>query len=283
MIIDIHTHTFPEKIASATIAKLEQMSHTRAFTDGTTEALANAMERAGIDRAVVLPVATNDRQVVRVNDASIRLTETYESRGVLSFGCMHPTFEGWKEELDRIAEQGLKGIKIHPVYQNVDLDDVRFLRILDRCGQLGLTVVTHAGIDIGYPEKVNCSPAMARRAVQQVGPVKLVLAHMGGWRNWDEVEDLLADTSVYLDTSFSVGKIADLGDGYYRPEELDMLAPEEFARLVKTFGASRVLFGTDSPWDNYENALSFIRGLPVTVAERAAILGGNARRLLGLV
>ena len=126
---------------------------------------------------------------------------------MLSFGCMHPDFDGWKEELARVRDLGLKGIKLHPQYQDTDFDDPRYLRILDRCGELGLVVLTHAGLDIGMPGKDNCAPEMVARVLEQVGPVKLVLAHMGGWRQWDRVEALLPGTGVYLDTSFSLGEI----------------------------------------------------------------------------
>ena len=52
---------------------------------------------------------------------------------------------------------------------------------------------------------------MVRSALDQVGPMTLILAHMGGWRNWDQVEELLPDTSVYLDTSYSLGDLAPPG------------------------------------------------------------------------
>ena len=283
MIIDIHTHTFPDKIAARTLEKLQHMSHTRAFTDGTVDGLKASMEAAGVDRSLVLPVATNTHQVVHVNDASARINERSGETGICSFGCMHPDFEDWKGELARVASLGMKGIKLHPVYQNVDFDDLRYLRILERCGELGLTVLVHAGLDVGIRDQVNCSPIMVLNAVRQVGPVQLILAHMGGWRNWDEVEALLPNTDVCLDTSFSLGRMTPLGDGYYGPGDLDMLGEEQFVRLVRTFGADRVLFGTDSPWDGQGEALARLRALPLTGEELEAILGGNAQRLLGFV
>ena len=149
MIIDIHTHTFPDKIAAATLDKLKHLSHTIPFADGTAAGLAASMARAGVDRSVVMPVATSPRQVPHVNDASARMNELGAQTGVLSFGCMHPDFDGWKEELARVRDLGLKGIKLHPQYQDTDFDDPRYLRILDRCGELGLVVLTHAGLDIG--------------------------------------------------------------------------------------------------------------------------------------
>ena len=282
MIIDIHTHTFPDKIAAATLDKLKHLSHTIPFTDGTAAGLAASMARAGVDRSVVMPVATSPRQVPHVNDASARMNELGAQTGVLSFGCMHPDFDGWKEELARVRDLGLKGIKLHPQYQDTDFDDPRYLRILDRCGELGLVVLTHAGLDIGMPGKDNCAPEMVARALEQVGPVKLVLAHMGGWRQWDRVEALLPGTGVYLDTSFSLGEITPLDDGHYRPGDLPLLDEAAFLRMVRRFGSDRILFGTDSPWDDQETALARLRALPLEPAELEAILGGNAKRLLGI-
>ena len=282
MIIDIHTHTFPDKIAAATLDKLKHLSHTIPFTDGTAAGLAASMARAGVDRSVVMPVATSPRQVPHVNDASARMNELGAQTGVLSFGCMHPDFDGWKEELARVRDLGLKGIKLHPQYQDTDFDDPRYLRILDRCGELGLVVLTHAGLDIGMPGKDNCAPEMVARVLEQVGPVKLVLAHMGGWRQWDRVEALLPGRGVYLDTSFSLGEIVPLDDGHYRPGDLPLLDEAAFLRMVRRFGPDRILFGTDSPWDDQETALARLRALPLEPAELEAILGGNAKRLLGI-
>ena len=282
MIIDIHTHTFPDKIAAATLDKLKHLSHTIPFTDGTAVGLAASMARAGVDRSVVMPVATSPRQVPHVNDASARMNELGAQTGVLSFGCMHPDFDGWKEELARVRDLGLKGIKLHPQYQDTDFDDPRYLRILDRCGELGLVVLTHAGLDIGMPGKDNCAPEMVARVLEQVGPVKLVLAHMGGWRQWDRVEALLPGTGVYLDTSFSLGEITPLDDGHYRPGDLPLLDEAAFLRMVRRFGPDRILFGTDSPWDDQETALARLRALPLEKSELDAILGGSARKLLEL-
>ena len=281
MVIDIHTHTFPDKLAATTIPKLEGMSHTRAFVDGTVSDLRASMARAGVDVSLVLPVATAPRQVVHVNDSSARINDQGPETGVYSFGCMHPDFEDYRAELARVKELGMKGIKLHPVYQGVDFDDARTLRILDRAGELGLVVLAHAGLDIGFPGKVHVSPKMVRHAIEEVGPVTLILAHMGGWRNWDEVEELLPQTPVYLDTSYSLGSIHPLDDGYYKPEDLPMMGEEQFLRMIRTFGAHRFLFGTDSPWSGQQESVERLRALPLTQEEKEAILGGNAQRLLG--
>ncbi len=281
MIIDFHTHTFPPKIAASTIMKLSAASHTLPFTDGTPGGLRASMRDAGVSLSVVLPVATAPRQVEHINDASAAINESTEETGLISFGCMHPDFEGWHDELKRVKSLGLKGIKLHPVYQGVDFDDPRTLRILDRAGELGLIVVTHAGLDVGFPGVVRCSPEMVRSAVRQAGPVKLVLAHMGGWRSWDRVLELLPELPVFIDTSFSTGRMVP-ADGYYSEDELQLLDGEQFMGLVRAFGTERVLFGSDSPWSSQRESLDWIREQPLTDGEIEDILGGNGRKLLGL-
>ena len=278
-IIDFHTHTFPQPIAAAALSKLQGNSHTVAFLDGTNAGLTRSMAKAGIAHSVVLPVATNPLKVSHVNDASIALNG---QNGLIHFGGIHPDMDGWYDELGRIAAAGLQGIKLHPVYQGVDIDDMRFLRILSRAGELGLIVVMHAGNDIGFPGVVHCSPRMIAHALRQVGPVTLVAAHMGGWRNWEEVAEHLSGTSAYLDTAFSLGSLTPLDDGYYTPDQLPMLSAEDFCRLVRAFGSQRVLFATDSPWACQKTSVQALDALPLSDAEKADIFSGNACRLLGL-
>lgn len=248
MVIDIHTHTFPDKLAAPTIRKLQGACHTRAFTDATNAGLAASMARAGIDSSVVLPVATNPHQVAHVNESAAQINARGRGTGIYSFGCIHPDCPDPRGELARIAALGLKGIKLHPAYQATRFDDIRYLRILDRAGELGLVVLTHAGIDIGIPAPTYCDPEMVLRALEQVGPVTLILAHMGGWRQWDQVEALLPQSSVLLDTAFSYGDLTPLEGHPFSEDQLHMMEQEQFVRFVRKFGAQRLLFGTDSPW-----------------------------------
>ena len=281
--IDIHTHTLPDSIAAQSFEMLSGKSHTRLFSDGTLAGLQASMARSGIAFSAVLPVATAARQVPRINASSIAIQAAFRDTGILSFGCMHPDYEDWNHELKRIREAGLKGIKLHPVYQGADFDDPRYLRILNKAGELGLIVLIHAGDDVGFPGEVRSSPAMILNALKSVGPLKLVLAHMGGWRCWDEVEDLLAGQQVYLDTSFCLGDMVPIEDGYYsHPSQLTRISVEQFVRMVRLFGSSHILFGSDSPWDDQATVLRRILDLPLTDTEKQAILYDNAASLLDI-
>lgn len=279
MVIDIHAHTFPDRIAPIAIDKLKKAGGIHPFSDGTVGGLKASMQRAGIDYSVVLPVATNPLKAGSMNDLSMQMTG---KEGLIYFGCIHPDTPHACRELERIARGGLSGIKIHPVYQDVDIDDARFLRILEKAGELGLIVLMHAGDDIGFPGVVRCSPEMTARAVMQAGPVKLVCAHMGGWENWERVADCLAHTSVMLDTAYCLGDITPLEPDIPLEERKQMLDAERFCRLVDAFGAERILFGTDTPWSDQASYLARIRALPIGEDDMQSILCGNAARLLGL-
>lgn len=282
MIIDIHTHIFPDQMAAKVLDKLSRLSRSIAFTDGTLDGLRRSMDRAEVDRSIVLPVATNAHQVEKINDVSARINESFDRTGIFSFGCMHPEFTNYVDELNRIGRLGLRGIKLHPIYQETDLDDIKYLRIFDRAAELGLVVIIHAGLDIGFPGVVRCSPSTIKRVVERIGNFKLIAAHMGSWKNWDEVLEMLVGTEIMIDTAFSTGEIVPRADCVWNESELKMLNADQFMRFVKAFGAEKILFGTDSPWSDQKISIEFINRLPIDERDREKILGGNAQKLLGL-
>ena len=277
MVIDFHTHTFPDSIAEKAISKLSKASHTVAFANGTSKGLLTSMSEAGIDISVVLPVVTNPDKTVSINDFSAKMNQ--EKNGLVYFGGIHPQTNEPEKELKRIKDMGIKGIKIHPVYQGTPIDDIKYLRILDKAGELGLIVVTHGGNDIGFPGCVMCSPKQIANAVRQVGNVRLVSAHLGGWRNWDEVFMLCEYKNILIDTSFSLGRITP-ADNYYSDQELNMLNEKEFVGIVNLFGEKRVLFGTDSPWGSQKEELQKFKNLPIDEDKKEYILYKNAKGIL---
>ena len=283
MIIDVHVHTFPEKIAAHALETLSGNSHTRPFSDGTVKGLRASMSEAGITLSVIQPVATRQEQVVRINDTAMKINAG-EAAGILSFGGLHPDFSDWDTELSRIHEAGIIGIKIHPVYQGVPIDDERYVKILARAGELGLLVMIHAGFDIGFPENDYAIPERIARALDMAGNVRVILAHMGGWRFWnDAVRFFTGRENVYIDTAFSLGKFVPNGDGYYSGgDECIMLRDDEFVDIVRAFGSERVLFGTDSPWASQSDCVKAVTSLGLSNDEKEGILHRNALKLLGV-
>lgn len=282
MIIDFHTHTFPEKISAETVEKLSLTSKSKAFSDGTLQGLLKNMKKSLINFSIILPVATNVNQVEKINNISAKINEKFFSEGIISFASMHPEFENFREELKRIKNLGFKGIKIHPFYQKTNLDDEKYLRILYKAAELDLIVVTHAGLDIGFVNEKKSTPQMIKKILEKISEIKIVLAHMAGWKNWDEILSELAGKKFYMDTAFSTGKITPRKNFEWDEEELKLLDEKKFVEFVKVFGAEKILFGTDSPWTSAEESINFIKKIPISEDEKNKIFYENAKKLLKL-
>ncbi|MDO5147276.1 MAG: amidohydrolase family protein [Eubacteriales bacterium] len=281
MIIDFHTHTFPGKISSKVVKTLGMKAHIKSYTDGSMEGLLSSMEKSGVDYSVNLPVMTSPEQVEKINCSVIEKQDTLLQRGILSFGGLHPDYEDYKGELHRLKEHGVPGIKLHPAYQNINLDDIRMMRIIDRASEEGLIVLTHAGMDIGIYDRNYCSVPHILKVLEEVRPEKFVLAHMGNWDEWQAVENHLAGAPVWLDTAFSIGPIAPSPYLEEPPYEQMNLPDEAFVRLVRKHGADKVLFGTDSPWQDQSDYIARIQAMDFSEKEKELLFSGNALALLG--
>lgn len=282
MIIDFHTHTFPEAISKRVLEKLGKAAGVLPATNGAASGLAASMKEAGITHSVNLPVMTTTEQVSSVNHSLLAGMEALAADGILTFGGMHPDYENYKDELRRLARAGIKGIKLHPAYQKVDLCDIRMKRIIACAAELGLITLIHAGIDIGLYDHNYSSVAQILTVLNEVRPEKFVLAHMGNWARWDEVESDLAGAPLFMDTAFSIGPLDPYPDAPKNPYSHVVLDDNAFLRIARKHGTDRILFATDSPWQPQKRYVERFRGLGLTQEEQRQIFGENAGRLLGL-
>ncbi len=275
MIIDFHTHAFPDPLAAGALAQLTQNAARFAdlygelvpHTDGTLKGLQASGKQAGIQVSLIQPIATSAKPSHSINDfAALADREP----GLRSFGSVHPRNPEWREELERLAGLGLLGIKLHPEYQGCYVDDPETVQVVKEAGRLGLTVLFHAGVDIGMPPPVHCTPERVARLREKVPDTRLILAHMGGDHLWKEAGEILPQLNVYIDTSHAIPEY---------PEQWPL-----FAQIIRAMGTDRVLFGTDSPWMGQDKAVEttrrFLQDYRFTPEDSAAILGGNAARLL---
>jgi predicted TIM-barrel fold metal-dependent hydrolase len=268
MIVDIHTHIFPEKIASRSITSLEEKAGINATTNGMLSGLQKSAIDAGIDYSVVMPVVTKVEQFDSVNKYAAYLNENCQEADakIISFGGIHPDDEDYISHLKAIKDMGIKGIKLHPDYQRTMIDDKKYLNIIYKASELDLAILVHAGVDIGLPELVHCPPNRAFKMLKETQAEKVILAHYGGYEQWDLVEEYLVGEKVYFDTSFLVGRIDE----------------EHFLRIAKKHGTDKILFGSDSPWTSQKDSLKFIKNLNLDEQNKEQILGFNAKNLLGI-
>lgn len=313
MIIDFHVHSFPEKIAERALKSLSEKSGTKYYLDGTRSDLRTSMIKAGIGTSILLPVATNEAQCKTINETAYHVNEHFQKTGILSFGSVHPNSPNYKEIIRELKMHGVKGIKLHPVYQNSYFDSIETMRIVECACENDLIIVIHAGFDVGFPGADHAVPKHILPVIEKIHPKKLVLAHMGGWSCWDEVEEMLVGTDVYFDTSFSITPLRDKADDHAKdttavPPTLqngkslyidsdgsekktdptinwartdkEQLTLAQFSRLVEKHGKEHILFGSDSPWSSQSESVQYIResGLKEDVLED--IFYENANQLL---
>ena len=270
MLIDFHTHTFPEKIAKRTIDillgnlldKNIANAPAKAYTDATVLGLLSSMERYGVDYSVVMPIATTPTQSTTINRVA---AQTNKNEKLFSFGSLHPMQEDWEAALYDIKEKGLPGIKLHPEYQQVYIDSPECIRVLKLCERLGLLVTLHTGRDVGIDPPVHCLPEALRRVLDyEVEGSNIIAAHMGGWREWDGVEKYLVGTPIYLNTAYVSADIS----------------TEQFERIIRSHGADKILYATDSPWESPDMAVNFINRTGLSEVDKNLIFCENAKKLL---
>lgn len=283
MIIDFHTHTYPEPIAKAIIEKLSGPTNVQAYTDATVNGLEQSSIKNNIAKSIVLPVVTSPKQTTSVNKVAIETNSKYEH--VISFGGIHPDNENYKEILNGLLEEGIKGIKLHPFFQRINFDDIRYMRIVDYASEIGLITSVHAGLDINDMIPEYSAVSHVRNLLKTVKPDKMILAHMGGHLTWDAAEDMILEylaevpgnKSLYLDTAFCLpSPIAS------QNIDRDFLKKEQFVRMVREIGADRVLFGTDSPWTDQGPSIEAVSASGLDSTELSQIFYENAAKLLGL-
>lgn len=228
-IIDFHTHVFPDSLAERAIAVLQGHSpESVAYTNGTLAGLKQSMGESGISRSVLLPIATKPAQVATINRSCAALM----SADIVPFGTLHPLMEDFVSEIEYLKSIDVRGIKLHPEYQDFYIDEKRYFPMYEALSDAGLVVVFHAGKDPGPFTSDHALPQAIAAVARNFPRLTIVASHMGGWKLWDGVEKHLLGLPLFFDTS----------------AVRELMSPEEFVGLALGQGTERILFGTDSPW-----------------------------------
>ena len=268
MLIDFHTHIFPSAIAERVLKTLCENTlrykgvEKTPCTDGTIDGLRKNMRAKGVDISVVMPIATKITQSGSIN----KFAEQITSDDVISFGSLHPFQNDWVEVLEILAEKGFKGIKLHPQYQQVQVDSDEMIRVLKKAEELKLYTTLHTGADHGVPPPDMCTPLMLKHVLEEVSGKYLVAAHLGSMDMWDDVEKYLVGTDMYFDTA-AISNV---------------ISKEQYARIIKSHGADRILFASDSPWEDVDKTLVALNQLDLDEAELEKIKYKNALKILGI-
>lgn len=264
MIIDFHTHIFPDELAPKAIRALSEGINNLypPISDGTASGLLYNMDQWQIDISVIQPVVTKQSQMRKANEWAASIN----SGKLVCFGSIYPHTDDYKRDIDFVAGLGLKGLKFHAEYQDFTVDDERMLKIYDYALSKGLILLHHAGFDPAFSPPYKSSPQRFAHMAKALRGGIIVAAHLGGHGQWDEVEEYLAGSAIYLDTSMGFSHFGD----------------DRFLRIIAKHGADKILFGSDAPWSNAQSEIGHLSALPLSEKDKVAILSGNARRILRL-
>lgn len=263
MIINTHTHIFPEKIADKVIELLSQKGNMKHYGSPTLSNLLSEMERCKVDYSLTLPIATAPRQQFSINDFAASI----KNPKIISLGSVNPYAIDCIEEIERLYGLGLKGIKLHPEYQGFDADDKLIAYPLyETCRSLNLPIVFHAGFDVGFPNTYHASPDKLANVIDDFKDNTFILAHMGGMtHNLKLVDSLeyIAGKNCYIDTSLA---------SVFFDKDI-------FMKFVNKHGTDKIVFGTDFPWSDMKKEIEFIDSLPLSEDDKDKIFFKNAAKL----
>ncbi len=153
-IIDFHAHAFPDQVAASAIPYLEEEGDVKANHDGRISSLLAIMDREGVDKSVICCIATRPSQF----EAIVSWSKQISSDRIIPFPSFHPDDPQAVEHISQIKEEGFKGIKMHPYYQQFFLDDEKLYPAYEKIRELGLILVMHTGFDIAFPRIRRCDP-----------------------------------------------------------------------------------------------------------------------------
>lgn len=263
-IFDAHCHIYPEQIAQRAVEGIDRFYGKLPFEpyDGTTGTLLRVGRDAGISHYVVHSVATAPHQVCSIN--KYIANEVINSNGMFTgLGTLHPDSGNPEQDIRELLSLGLKGVKLHPDFQQFEADSVRAMHIYELCEEADLPVLVHTGdqrFDYSNPDRI----ANVLRAFPRL---KFIGAHFGGWSVWDEaVEKLSCFENIFVDTSstfYAVGL-------------------EKGRDLIRQWGVERVMFGSDYPMWHPQQDIDTLLKMGLTENEYRMIFWDNAANLFGL-
>lgn len=253
MYTDFHTHVFHPKIAQKVLEQLKTHYGITPVGTGLVDDLLAFLSRSGIHRAVVHTAATSADQVTPANNWAITIQKMYPE--LTAFGTLHPDYENWREELDRLEEKGIRGLKFHPDFQGYDLADPRLDHFFEVIAQRFI-LMFHVG-DRLPPDRNPSSPGKLAAIRDKHPRLIIVAAHLGGYLHWDDALTCLAGTDIYLDTSSS----------------LPFISFELLKKILTRHPLERILFGSDYPLFDASEELRLL-------SEKAGFTNRQISRLL---
>jgi len=259
MILDAHTHIFPDDQAAAVLNKTARMFNIPTFGAATCDDLLRRMDDNGISKAVIHMVAPLASQVKQTNSWLITLKQSR----FIKFGTLHPEQSNFIDEIARLRDNGIQGIKFQPDIQQFSPDDpVAMYPVYEAIAKAGLKVMFHVGGEPLPGPNDRSKPHMIASIAKKFPELKIIAAHLGGLNMWDDVLSNLAGLpNIYMESSLSY----------------QYISAQLAEKIIKRHGHKKIFFGSDYPFGNISKSIEAARTVDfLSVDERNDILGRNA-------
>ncbi|MCL5674618.1 MAG: amidohydrolase family protein [Candidatus Omnitrophica bacterium] len=258
--IDFHTHAFPDNLAERAIKGIEEKSGIKAFLDGTIPSLLSSMDKNNIEKSVICSIATKPEQF----ESILKWSRKIRSERIIPFMSIHPSDNKFKEHIEIIKKEGFKGIKLHPYYQEFNLDEEKMFSVYETICKNGLILIAHTGYDFAFPPVKRAEPERVMKIKKKFPGLKFVISHLGGWREWKDVQKLLCGEKIYMEISFS----------------LQFIDKKTANDIINSCSENLILFGSDSPWGDQGQTISLLKSLGLGKKKESLIFNKNALKLL---
>ena len=248
-VVDVHVHIYPEKISERATQSVGRFySIEMDAENGSVERLGVSLKGSPITHCVVCSVAVKPATVESINDFIAQ--EIIEHPNFFGLMAMHQDYANPEAEIERAMGLGLRGIKLHPDTQAVNIAEAKGLPLIIHCGDYRY--------DYSHPRRL-------KRILHTFPNLVVDAAHFGGWSIQDWALEFLEDERCFLDMSSS----------------MRFLGPRRTRELVYTYGTDRILFGSDFPMWEPADELARFTALGFTPQELEDMCWHNAERFLG--
>jgi len=255
--IDVHVHVFPDRIAEKVVQALEGFYGYHWQAKGTAGDILDSMAEAQITRSVIFSAATKPEQVCHINDYIASLQNAHPDK-FIGFGTLHPDFPEPEAEIWRMRALGLHGLKFHPDFQKLYIDQPEMMRIYRAAGE-DFPILFH----VGDRRFTYSSPKRVAHVLDEFPSLMVIAAHMGGYSEPENAWKYLIGRNVWMDVSSTFGHV---------PQD-------EIKRMIEAHGIDRILFASDYPAVRQKKAIEDVLSLGLTPEENEKIFCKNAERL----
>lgn len=269
--IDAHIHILPDEVAKL---------FDNEFAHATLEEYKILMDKYNIDKAIIMPFNDNkmlslEKNTRKVHENLAMIKESLPGR-LLAFADLD--IDGGYTHLsspyhlkEAIETYHLDGLKIHPTNNGIEADSLYLVPALRKASEYNLPVVIHS-----LPSRNGIfntsSPSRIANLIEVFDDLTIITAHMGGYQWMDALSGC-----GYVDMSFIL------------PELVELYGIEQTNRILRKFGAERLLFATDyplvrdtNPEDIYEKYFSILNQMDFTEEEAEKIAYKNIQKIMKL-